>query len=107
MRASRGSLILGTATFFAGRGGRQQTATKRDRSLALRSLAEADTFRPRRGSSLAMSMARVLKAGVVGAGVFGGYHANKYASLPDVTLAGILDADAARGAALAEKLSTP
>jgi predicted dehydrogenase len=45
-----------------------------------------------------------LKAGVVGAGVFGGYHANKYASLPGVRLMGVLDADAARAGALADKL---
>jgi predicted dehydrogenase len=45
-----------------------------------------------------------LKAGVAGAGVFGGYHAHKYAALPGVKLAGILDADPARGAALADKL---
>ena len=45
-----------------------------------------------------------LKAGVVGAGVFGGYHAAKYASLPDVRLVGVLDADAERAAALAGKL---
>jgi len=34
---------------------------------------------------------RRLKAGVVGAGVFGGYHAQKYAVLPDVVLAAVLD----------------
>lgn len=45
-----------------------------------------------------------LKAGVAGAGVFGGYHAHKYAALPGVALVGILDADPARGAALADKL---
>src|ERR1700722_5763871 len=45
-----------------------------------------------------------LKAGVAGAGVFGGYHAHKYAVLPGVTLVGILDADPVRGAALADKL---
>ena len=45
-----------------------------------------------------------LKAGVVGAGVFGGYHAHKYAALPGVTLMGVLDADAARGTVLADKL---
>jgi predicted dehydrogenase len=45
-----------------------------------------------------------LKAGVVGAGVFGGYHANKYASLPGVRLMGVLDADATRASALADKL---
>jgi predicted dehydrogenase len=45
-----------------------------------------------------------LKAGVVGAGVFGGYHANKYASLDGVRLMGVLDADSTRAAALADKL---
>jgi len=45
-----------------------------------------------------------LKAGVVGAGVFGGYHAGKYASLPGVRLMGVLDADSTRAAALASKL---
>jgi predicted dehydrogenase len=45
-----------------------------------------------------------LKAGVVGAGVFGGYHANKYAALTGVDLVRILDADPARGGALADKL---
>ena len=45
-----------------------------------------------------------LKAGVVGAGVFGGYHAHKYASLPGVRLMGVLDADAPRAVALADKL---
>ncbi len=45
-----------------------------------------------------------LKAGVAGAGVFGGYHANKYAALDGVSLVGVLDADPARGHALAGKL---
>jgi predicted dehydrogenase len=45
-----------------------------------------------------------LKAGVVGAGVFGGYHANKYANLDGVYLVGVLDADAERAAALAGKV---
>jgi predicted dehydrogenase len=45
-----------------------------------------------------------LRAGVVGAGVFGGYHANKYAALSGVRLIGILDADAERAGALAGKL---
>lgn len=45
-----------------------------------------------------------LKAGVVGAGVFGGYHAGKYASLDGVKLMGVLDADSTRAAALADKL---
>ena len=45
-----------------------------------------------------------LRAGVVGAGVFGGYHAHKYAALPGVTLVGVLDADPERGGVLANKL---
>jgi predicted dehydrogenase len=45
-----------------------------------------------------------LKAGVVGAGVFGGYHANKYADLTGVRLAGVLDAHADRAGALAGRL---
>ncbi len=45
----------------------------------------------------------MLKAGVIGAGVFGGYHAGKYASLPDVDFVGVLDNDPVRGAVLAEK----
>lgn len=36
-------------------------------------------------------MAEVLRAGVIGAGVFGGYHAAKYAQLPGVRLAGVYD----------------
>jgi predicted dehydrogenase len=42
----------------------------------------------------------MLKAGVVGAGVFGSYHARKYATLEGVTLAGVFDPDAARADAL-------
>jgi predicted dehydrogenase len=37
----------------------------------------------------------------------GRYHAEKLSRLPDVQLAGVVDADAARGAALAEKLACP
>jgi predicted dehydrogenase len=49
-----------------------------------------------------------LIAGVVGAGVFGGYHAHKYASLPGVMLVGVLDPDAERGGVLADKVgATP
>jgi predicted dehydrogenase len=43
-----------------------------------------------------------MKAGVVGAGVFGGYHANKYASLDGVRLVGVLDADGGRARAAAD-----
>ncbi|HJV41124.1 Gfo/Idh/MocA family oxidoreductase [Caulobacter sp.] len=49
-------------------------------------------------------MTKTLKAGVVGAGVFGGYHAKKYAELADVTLVGVFDIDLARAKALAEPL---
>lgn len=45
-------------------------------------------------------MAR-LKAGVAGAGVFGGFHARKLAGRADAALAGVLDADRARARALA------
>ncbi len=47
--------------------------------------------------------ARVLRAGVVGAGVFGGYHASKYADHPEVQLVGVYDPDDARAAAQAER----
>jgi predicted dehydrogenase len=46
-----------------------------------------------------------LRAGVAGAGVFGAFHARKYASLEGVTLASIYDPDAARSAALAQEVS--
>ena len=46
-------------------------------------------------------MNRRLRAGVVGAGVFGGHHARKYASLPGVTLAAVLDPHEERAEALA------
>lgn len=49
-------------------------------------------------------MVREVVAGVVGAGVFGGHHARKYAALPGVRLAAICDIDAHRAAALAEPL---
>ena len=49
-------------------------------------------------------MTQTLKAGVVGAGVFGGYHAKKYAELEGVTLVGVYDIDLARAQALAEPL---
>ncbi len=47
---------------------------------------------------------KTLKAGVVGAGVFGGYHAKKYAELPGVDLVGVFDIDLARAQALAGPL---
>ena len=48
-------------------------------------------------------MEGVLKAGVVGAGVFGGYHSGKYATLPGIDFVGVLDMDAERAQALAAK----
>lgn len=49
-------------------------------------------------------MEKVLKAGVVGSGVFGGFHAKKYAEMEGVELAGIFDVDPARCQALADGL---
>ena len=46
-------------------------------------------------------MKRVLRAGVAGAGVFGGHHARKYASLAGVKLAAVLDPHEERAEALA------
>lgn len=45
-----------------------------------------------------------LKAGVVGAGSFGGHHARKYAGMDDIELVGVFDPDQARAAALADSL---
>jgi predicted dehydrogenase len=47
-----------------------------------------------------------LRAGVVGTGVFGRFHAQKYANHPDVLLAGLYDADSARAAEAAAALGT-
>jgi predicted dehydrogenase len=48
-------------------------------------------------------MTSITRAGVVGAGVFGGYHAAKYAELADVTLTAVLDPHPDRAQALAER----
>jgi len=48
-------------------------------------------------------MTGILRAGVAGAGVFGGFHAAKYAALPGVRLAAVFDRDAERAARLAER----
>jgi predicted dehydrogenase len=45
-----------------------------------------------------------IKAGVIGAGVFGTFHARKYATLPGVELMAVFDPDAPRGARLAREL---
>ncbi|HPE31156.1 MAG TPA: Gfo/Idh/MocA family oxidoreductase [Parvularculaceae bacterium] len=49
-------------------------------------------------------MVEQVVAGVAGAGVFGGYHAAKYAALPDVQMAAVFDVDPERAAALARKV---
>lgn len=46
-------------------------------------------------------MAESLRAGVIGAGVFGGYHAGQYARLPGVVLSAVLDLHPERAARLA------
>lgn len=50
-----------------------------------------------------MAGAQTIRAGVVGAGVFGGFHAGKYAADPSVAFQGVFDPDPARAQALAEK----
>jgi predicted dehydrogenase len=48
-------------------------------------------------------MVAKLRAGVVGAGVFGGYHAAKYAERPDTVLTSVLDTHPERARALADR----
>ncbi|MEE2527103.1 Gfo/Idh/MocA family oxidoreductase [Hyphobacterium sp. HN65] len=47
-----------------------------------------------------------LKAGVIGAGVFGGHHARKYAGSGRAQLIGVFDVNAERAGALAQELGT-
>src|SRR6185437_4362162 len=49
-------------------------------------------------------MAESLRGGVIGAGVFGGYHANQYARLPGVVLSAVLDTHPDRAARVAMPL---
>ena len=49
-------------------------------------------------------MSRQLRAGVAGAGAFGGHHARKYASLPGITLTTVYDPDLGRAQGLAQGL---
>lgn len=49
-------------------------------------------------------MSETLRGGVIGAGVFGGYHARQYANLPGVTLSAVYDPHAERAAAVAMPL---
>ncbi len=53
-----------------------------------------------------MSEPSPLRAGVVGVGYLGRFHAQKYAALPDVTLVGVVDVDHARATAIAEECHT-
>jgi predicted dehydrogenase len=53
-----------------------------------------------------MSKPPPLRAGVVGVGYLGRFHAQKYAALPDVTLVGVVDVDNIRAAAIAEECQT-
>jgi predicted dehydrogenase len=46
-----------------------------------------------------------IRVGVVGVGVMGSYHANVYAALPGVALAGIVDPDSIRRAVICDDLS--
>jgi len=52
-------------------------------------------------------MAERVRAAVVGVGYLGAFHAEKYASLPDVDLVGVVDADGARAAAVGARLGAP
>jgi len=49
-------------------------------------------------------MSETLRGGVIGAGVFGGYHARQYARLPGVTFAGVYDVHPDRAAKVAMPL---
>jgi predicted dehydrogenase len=49
-------------------------------------------------------MSQVLRAGVIGAGVFGGYHAGKYAALPGVEFVGVYDHHTVHAEALVERM---
>jgi predicted dehydrogenase len=49
-------------------------------------------------------MPEALRGGVIGAGVFGGYHAGQYARLPGVVLSAVLDTHPERAAAIAMPL---
>jgi predicted dehydrogenase len=50
---------------------------------------------------------KMLKTGVVGAGVFGAFHAGKHVSSPRVDLSGIWDIDPARARAVADRFGAP
>lgn len=50
------------------------------------------------------AMSETLRGGVIGAGVFGGYHARQYARLPGVTFVGVFDTHPERAAQVAMPL---
>jgi predicted dehydrogenase len=50
--------------------------------------------------------APILRAGVVGVGYLGRFHAQKYAALPEVALVGVVDVDSSRAAAIAVECQT-
>lgn len=52
-------------------------------------------------------MSKRLKIGLIGAGVFAGYHANKLAEHPRVTFIGVVDRSGDRAASLAKKHNVP
>lgn len=49
---------------------------------------------------------RKIRTGVIGVGYLGQFHAEKYASLPNVELVGIIEKDQTRGEQIARKLNT-
>lgn len=51
-------------------------------------------------------MSKPVRAAVVGVGYLGAFHADKYASLPDVDLVAVVDADLTRAAEVAAKCGT-
>jgi predicted dehydrogenase len=53
-----------------------------------------------------MNQDQKLRVGVIGVGYLGRFHAQKYAAMPDVTLAGVADIDPARAEAVAKECGT-
>jgi predicted dehydrogenase len=47
-----------------------------------------------------------VRVGVIGVGYLGQFHAEKYAAIPDIELAGVVDTDPVRAAQIAKKLNT-
>jgi predicted dehydrogenase len=84
--------------------GAQQIATKRD-VLRLARRVQGGHFPRRRGGAWSGGVVKAArpKVGVIGAGVFGGYHSGKYAGLDGVDFAGVYDTHAERAEALAAR----